>query len=148
MFRFRFEALLTQRRHAEETRQKELSDARRVLSGEQSALAELKNRLRSGIRELHRRQTQRFRPVDMQLHMAHIAQLERSVEAQRKRVGAAHRQVGQRRQALIEAVQKRKILEKLKEKDCASHERVVSERERKFIDEMASRAASRKGDRI
>lgn len=148
MFRFRFEALLTQRRHAEETRQKELADARRLLAGEQSALAGLKNSLRSCLREWLRRRTRPFRPVDLQLHMAHVVRLERAVEAQQKRVGAAERQVGQRRQALIEAVKKRKIMEKLKEKDRAAHERAISERERKFIDEMATRAAARPSGRI
>jgi flagellar FliJ protein len=84
----------------------------------------------------------------MQLQMVHVARLERAVEAQQKRVGAVEREVGQRRQALIEAVKKRKIMEKLKEKDRAAHERAISERERKFIDEMASRAAARPAERI
>jgi flagellar FliJ protein len=148
MAAFRFEALLTARRHAEEARQKELAEAQRRLAAEQAELAGLRDALRSDDRAWRRRQKRSFMPVDLQLNMAHLERLERAIAVQAQRVEAAGRQVRQRRQALIEAVKKRKILEKLKEKDRAAHARRLAERERKLMDELAGRGAARAAEGI
>lgn len=148
MVRFRFETLLNQRRHAEETCQREFSEARRLLAEEQAELSRLKNALRAADRQWRRRQTRHYRPVDLQLHTAHMEDLVRTIEAQRKRVDTAERQLRLRRQGLIEAVKKRKILEKLEEKDRKEHERKLAAREIKLIDEVAGRIAARPAERI
>jgi flagellar FliJ protein len=139
VFQFRFEALLTARRHAEDCLQKELSVARRALADEQTVLKEKKNSRRQCLQEQRRKQRRGFRGPDMLLFQTYLQRLERDIDAQQKRVAAAERKVGQKRQALIEAVKKRKILEKLKEKDQESHRRRLAEAERKFIDEVAAR---------
>jgi len=72
----------------------------------------------------------------------YLQRLERDIDAQQKRVATAERRVGQKRQALIEAMKKRKIIEKIKEKDRDSHLRALAELERKFIDEAAARSHS------
>jgi flagellar FliJ protein len=139
VFQFRFEALLIARRHAEDCLQKELSAARRALADEQAALKEKKNSRRQCLQEQRRKQRRGFRGPDMLLFQTYLQRMERDIDAQQKRVAAAERKAAQKRQALIEAVKKRKILEKLKEKDQESHRQRLAEAERKFIDEVAAR---------
>jgi flagellar FliJ protein len=142
MFRFRFEALLTTRRHAEDCLQKELWEVRRALAAEQAALREKKNLRRRCLEDLRCKQRQSFRVPEMLLYDAYLRSLDRDIEAQQKRVAGAERQVNQKRQALIEALKKRKTLEKLKESDRAGYLKALAERERKFIDDVAARSHS------
>jgi flagellar FliJ protein len=137
MFKFRFETLLLARRHAEETLQKELSDARRALAAEQAALRDKKNTHRQCLRDLRQKQQQCFRTPDIHLYGPYLERLERDVGIQQKRVAGAERNVSQKRLALTEAVKRRKILEKLKEKDQQGYLKALSVRERKFMDEVA-----------
>jgi flagellar export protein FliJ len=65
--------------------------------------------------------------------------------AERQRqAAAAERELAARREALIEAMQKRKTLEKLRDKDQRVYAMKAAERERKFIDEVAGRGAARR----
>jgi flagellar FliJ protein len=144
MFQFRFETLLTTRRSAEEIRQKELAEARRELAAEQTALRDKKSRLRRCMIDQHQAQRDGFRAPAIQLYAPFLARLEREISALQKRVTAAERKVNQKRGALIEAVKKRKMLEKLKEKDRKAHLDAMTRRERKFMDDVASRHHARK----
>ena len=142
MFRFRFETLLAARRHAEDCLQKELSEARRTLAAEQAVLKEKKNARRRCLQDLRRQQRKRFRVPDMLLYGAYLQRLDRDLEAQQKRVTGADRQANQKRQALVEALKKRKILEKLKESDQKNYLKALTERERKFSDDVAAQSYS------
>lgn len=139
MFKFRFETLLVARRHAEETLQRELSEARRALSDEQAALRAKKSTRRQCLQDLRRKQQQRFRTADIHLYGPYLERLERDIDIQQKRVVGAERNVNQKRLALMEALKRRKILEKLKEKDQQAYLKSMAARERKFMDEVAGR---------
>jgi flagellar FliJ protein len=142
MFSFRFETLLTTRRHAEECLQKELSEARRALAAEQAALREKKNARRRCLQDLRRQQRKGFRVPDILLYGAYLQRLDRDLEAQQQRVTGAERHANQKRQALVAALKRRKILEKLKESDQQNYLKTLADRERKFIDEVAARSYS------
>jgi flagellar protein FliJ len=139
MFKFRFETVLATRCSAEELRQKELAEARRALAAEQAALRDKRSTRRRCMQELQRTQRQSFRAPAVQLYGPYLARLERDIDAQQKRVAGAERQVNQKRSALIAAVKHRKVLEKLKEKDQKDHLNAVALRDRKFMDDVASR---------
>jgi flagellar FliJ protein len=139
MFKFRFETLLTTRRNAEDVHQKELAEARRELAAEQAALRDKRSTRRRCMQDLLRTQRQSFRAPDIALYGPYLARLERDIKTQQKRVAGAERKVNQKRGALIEAVKKRKVLEKLKEKDRKDHLNAETLRDRKFMDDVASR---------
>jgi len=139
MFKFRFETVLATRRNAEEVYQKELAEARRALAAEQAALRDKRSTRRRCMQELQRTQRQGFRAPVIQLYGPYSGRLERDINTQQKRVAGAESKVNQRRSALIEAVKKRKVLEKLKEKDQKEHLDAMTLRDRKFMDEVASR---------
>lgn len=144
MFRFRFETLLSQRRHAEDRLQKELFEARRALADAQAALAESKKALRHCAQEMRRKLDQRFRSADILLYAPYLERLRREADAQQKRVSAADRNVNRTRQSLIEAMKKRKTLDRLKERQHETYLEEAARRERKFADEVAGRHHARK----
>ena len=139
MFKFRFETVLTTRRSAEDVYQKELAEARRALAAEQSALRDKRSTRRRCMQDLQRTQRQGFRASAVQMYGPYLARLDRDIDSQQKRVAGAERKVNQKRSALIEAVKKRKVLEKLKEKDQKDHLNTMAQRDRKFMDDIASR---------
>ena len=145
MFTFRFETLLTTRRHAEEALQKDLSDAKRALTAEQALLRESKDAHRRSLLDMARRREQAFHPPDLQLFGPYHERLARDIDLRLKRVAAAERQVQQKRRLLIEAVKRRKVLEKLREKDEREFRQNLSREERKFMDDVAGRNARRVG---
>ena len=138
MFIFRFETLLTTRRHAEEACQKELSDAKRALSAEQALLRESRETRRRSLLELGRRQGEGVRAADLALFGSYLDRLGREIDARLKRVAAAERRVSQQRQLVVEAMKRRKVLEKLREKDEREFIETHARDERKFIDEVAT----------
>jgi flagellar FliJ protein len=143
MFRFRLETILTQRRHVEEGFQKELADARQELAAAQAVLREAKGTHRQCMRDMRRKQRDRFRADDMLLYYPYLERLKQDIELHMKRVAAAERKVEQKRQALLEAMKKRKILDKLKEKQLQAHLKVEAKSEQRFTDESAAQQHAR-----
>jgi flagellar FliJ protein len=144
MFHFRLETILTQRRHVEESSQKELTGARQELAGAQAVLREAKDTRRQCVRDMHRKQRDRFRADDMLLYYPYLERLKQDIELHLKRVAAAERKVAQKRQALLEAMKKRKILDKLKEKQLQAHLKAEAGREQRFADESAAQQHARR----
>jgi flagellar FliJ protein len=144
MFRFRLETILTQRRHVEESFQKELADARQELAAAQAVLREAKDTRRQCMRDMRRKQRDHFRADDMLLYYPYLERLKQDIELHMKRVAAAERKVAQKRQALLEAMRKRKILDKLKEKQLQAHLKAEAGREQRFTDESAAQQHARR----
>jgi flagellar FliJ protein len=138
MFRFRLESILTQRRHIEETFQKELAEASQELAAAQAVLREIKGTHRQCMRDMRRKQRGRFRADDILLYYSYLERLKQDIELHMKRIVAAERNVAQKRLALLEAMKKRKILDKLKEKQLQAHLTAEAGRERRFADESAA----------
>jgi len=143
MFRFRLETILTQRRHVEETFQKELADARQELAAAQVVLREAKNTRRQCMRDMRRKQRDRFRADDMLLYYPYLERLKQDIELHLKSVAASERNVARKRQGLLEAVKKRKILDKLKEKQLQAYLKAEAGREQRFADESAAQQHAR-----
>jgi flagellar FliJ protein len=139
MFRFRFETVLNQRRLAEEILQKDLAEAQRELSAERAALRGKRNARRLCLLDLQRRRSKGFRAPEILIYAPYLERMDDEIEFQLKRVAAAERKVNQTRLAVIEAMKNRKILDKLKEKARDRHRQTLDERERKFVDDVASR---------
>jgi flagellar protein FliJ len=144
MFHFRLETILTQRRHVEETFQKELADARQELAGAQAVLRQTKGTHRQCMRAMRRKQQDRFRADDMLLYYPYLERLKQDIELHMKRVAAAERNVAQKRQALLDAMKKRKILDKLKEKQLQAYLKAEAGREQRFADESAAQQHARR----
>ena len=137
MFRFRFESLLQHRRHEEEAAQKLLFEAQMDLKHEQALLQQLKKERRKSIYRLEHRQTGTLAPHQISLSLQYIEKLGERFEIQREAVQQAEQRVAARHQALLSAVKKRKMLEKLKENDHRRYQRDLIKKDLKFMDEVA-----------
>jgi flagellar protein FliJ len=144
MFHFRLETLLRQRRHAEEALQCELAEARQALAAEQAALRESRSARQRCMRELRRTRQEHFRAEEVLLYYPYLERLTQAIESRLRRVAAAERRVGQKRHALIEAMKKRKILEKLREKQARVHHAEEAAVEQRMHDEAAAQQHTRR----
>ena len=144
MFRFKLEALLNHRRHQEEICQKALSRAERHLADEQGKLRQHKIDQRNQGQLLQAKQQAKINIADIVLSVNYLQQLTQIIENQKICVRAAAKQVNQRRSELIDAVKKRKTLEKIKERQWVAYCQKMMQDERKRMDEVAAIRHARK----
>ena len=137
MFKFRFESLLNHRRHEEEVAQKMLFEAQINLRQEQNQLKLIKKQRRENIYQLKNIQTGALAPHEITLSLQYIEKLGEQVEHQQEKVRQAQQQVSRRQQALVSAVKKRKMLEKLKENEHRRYKTDLNKKDLKFMDEVA-----------
>lgn len=137
MFRFRFESLLKHRRYEEELAQKVLFEAQMDLQREQEEFKRLRKERRESIHQLEHRQTGALATQEITLALEFIKKLADRLELQRKHVQQAEQLVTARHQALITAVKKRKMLDKLKENEQRQYQRDLIKKDLKFMDEVA-----------
>jgi len=144
MYRFKLEALLNHRRHQEEVHQKELAEVNRKLIYEQKKLRTKKKEKRRYLHKLQEKQQKSTTVRDIVLYMNYLAKLSNEIEEQHHRVYTAGKKVEQTRAALLTIVKKRKILERLKQREWAIHQQKMKSDERKLMDEIASARHVRK----
>jgi flagellar FliJ protein len=139
MYRFNLEPLLNHRRYLEEVLQKELADLKIRLEAEKDKLWALRQKKRKTVLQLEEKQTDGRSASEIKLYVDFLEQLLKKVEAQRKKVLEAERLFSLKRQDLVTAMKKRKILERLKEKGLQAYEQEQLKKERNFMDEVAGR---------
>ena len=137
MFQFRFESLLKHRRYEEELAQKSMFEAQMDLQREQEEFKRLKKERREGIHQLEHLQTGALATHEVSLSLQFLEKLAERLEQQRRSVQQAEQRAAARHQALISAVKKRKMLEKLKENERLNHQRELIQKDLKFMDEVA-----------
>ena len=138
MYQFKLEALLNHRRHQEESCQKELAEVRRKLADEQDKLGRKRREKRENVQKLQQLQRESTAVSDLILYVNYVQQLSKDIENQTRRVQEVTKKVNQKRNALVLVMQKRKILEKLKDKDRQAQQKKLMQGERKLMDEIAS----------
>ena len=137
MYRFNLEPLLNHRRYQEEILQKELAGLKTRLAAEKDKLRVLKKKKRQYLGQLQLKQ-QSGRPVsEIRLYLHFVDHLSKEMNAQNQRVLRAEKGFNLKRQDLIQAMKKRKTLEKLQEKGFQAHQQKMLKKERDFMDEVA-----------
>jgi flagellar FliJ protein len=139
MYRFRYETLLNHRRHEEERLQKALAEKKNLLDTARDQVVRLRRSKRESARRLQKVQRESRRVADIALHLDHLAKLSRELDRRKAQLVAAQKAFNAKRTELLEAVRRRKMLEKLKEKDLRAHELELRRRETKFLDQVGAR---------
>jgi flagellar FliJ protein len=144
MYRFNLEALLNHRRHQEEVCQKELAQIERQLADERGKLNRLKEDKQENTQKLQAKQKIHINVSVIILSVNYIRQLSKNIKKQAQCVRLSTRKVNQKRTELVMIVKKRKILEKLKEKEQLAYQQKMLQNERKLMDEVAAIRHARK----
>lgn len=137
MYTFKLEPLLNHRRYQEEVLQKELADLKKNLAEEKEKLRVLRTRKRKYLLQLQNKQKAGRPAFEIKLYLNFIEHLSKKMEIQNQHVRSAEHSFNLKRKDLIQAMKKRKILDKLKEKGQQAYQQQWLKKERDFMDEVA-----------
>jgi flagellar FliJ protein len=137
MSKFKLESLLQHRKRIEETYQRQLAEIRLVLQEEKDVLARL-NSNRDRIKlNLEQRLTEDINAAEMLHFNKYLDRLSLDISLQKKRVAEVEENLKNKRLKLTEAVKRRKIMDKLKDKQLAAECEKIEKNEQNFMNEIA-----------
>lgn len=136
-FKFKLEALRRYRSFQEDLVQRELAEAQRDRDQEIDRLQSLMDKRSRAENDLRRQQESSTNGPFMALYDTYIQRLTGEVSEQQMRVKQAEAKCSEKMQALLEAMQNRKSIDKLKEKDLRSYMEALNQTEQKFLNEIA-----------
>ena len=144
MYKFTLESLLNHRKYIEDILQKDFAESKRILSDEKKQLRKFEIEKQECWTQLQQKQREGQPAAEIVVYMNYIEKLSKNIGDQRQRVLAAQKTFGQKRLALIEAMKKRKILEKLKAKGLKEYQQVMKKKELDHMNEIAVNQHNRK----
>ncbi|MEN6319148.1 MAG: flagellar export protein FliJ [Syntrophaceae bacterium] len=136
MFQFDLEAVLNYRAKMEEQCQVVFADSLKRLQAARDILECLKKEKQDLISHIVKMQEDAFHADVIQRHFAFIEFLKRKEENQAAIICKMEDESDAARQALLEAVKKRKALETLREKRMAAYVLEAATRDRKELDDL------------
>jgi flagellar export protein FliJ len=138
MFRFRLERVLAYRRSQLETLEQELRKNVHTLQQEEAVLEDLHTSCRQQQEALAASEGQRLSGETLQMWHRHYRALEARVQMQQAVVGEAAQALAAKRQEVIAARQKKKMLEKLADIARQRHAMQMARDEQQRLDEIAT----------
>lgn len=136
-YQFKLEALRRYRQFQEEARQKELSDAIKIYDQFVKEMQLKVDRRKEIEQELKTQQSTNATAPMISLYESFLRKISTDIRFQRKKVADAEKRCDEKRINLMNAMQKRKALERIKEKDLNDYLSALEQKEAKFINEMA-----------
>ena len=137
-FRFRYDALLLYRKRTLDRLAQELAGLQRELRAEDARRAELEQLERLCIQDFAEHREGELDVFCLRDYQAYMVRLRRIVEALTARIVALREFEDAKRDEVVEASKRKKIVERLKERDKANFEKLLTEKERKFLDEIGN----------
>ncbi|NNF99214.1 MAG: flagellar export protein FliJ [Desulfobacteraceae bacterium] len=137
MYKFRLQALLEYKKHIEDTLQGELGEIRLQLAAEERKM-ELLSKKEDDIKtKLKRLQEAPSTANEIIMYHQYLARLGHDLGRQQKQVIAIESRCEEKRLEVVEAMKKRQILEKLKEKGLQAYSKKLLKKEQDFLNEVA-----------
>lgn len=137
-FRFSLSTLLKVRREKENIARKNLQEAHLFLNKMTNALKDLENQRDGVFESLRQEQRMAHHTAIITDHFNYLALLKKKIVNQHILIEEARYQLELQRKAVIKAMQDRKIIENLSEKQYAEWEYNMNEQEKMFFDELAT----------
>lgn len=137
-FQFTLRALLQFRKDEETLRQKELFIAQTYLDRLTKELQELEQECLKLDEEIRLKEAIRLNAVEIDAHFTYIRSAKKKIVQYKRVLAETQLQVDRKRQALLKAMQKKKVVEHLQEKQLANWEYEYKEAEKAFFDELAT----------
>jgi flagellar FliJ protein len=136
-FNFRLETVLQHRRRIEEECQRELTAALADLAEEKRALAGIEASRDREREEFQQKLKSNMTASEMLLYQRYFDQLAVDILEQKRKVAGTAQVFEKRRTELVAALKKRKVLDKLKEKQMTAAAKKGLKQEQNFMNEMA-----------
>jgi flagellar FliJ protein len=143
-FVFNLEAVLTQRKHVEQARQRDLAVVQAQMSALQNELKAMNDSVQSATNDL--RQNHLTGKLDMGYLAAHrrfTIAVQRQAITLMQKIALVQRQVEDAQKALAEAAKHRKAIEKLREKHHERWKLEIAQKEMAALDEVGMQLAYR-----
>ena len=143
MYRFNLQVLLDYRKRIEEGLQIELSQIQRKLKKEKQSLTAYQREKRYYEEELVEREEKEINVSEALLYRDYLRGMRIRIKEQRDVVAKAKGDLDIKQNELLNATKKRKVLEKVKEKEWKRFKENLERKERILIDEVGMRKYQR-----
>jgi flagellar FliJ protein len=137
MFIFKLQSVLEYRKNIEEKIHNEFSEKKRELDTQRLRMKSLINERNNLIAELRNMQDKPLPADDFAVHFSYVEQLRENEKKQKIVIHQVKEQVESKRKELLEAVKKRKMMEKLKQQHTEEYDSNLRNLEQKASDEMS-----------
>ncbi len=144
MFHFNLQPLLSHRESIEKVLKKELAESQRSLDLEKKKLDDCLQQQSRLIRDLEQKTRQKPAVSEIRLYTLSHDRLIKNMVQQEQRVIASETVSKEKRNHLVEAMKKRKIMDRLKEKRFTEYQEESARKEQVFMSEVAIQQFNRR----
>lgn len=144
MYKFSLQSLLNHRKHIEENLDKELGRIKRMVNNEKRRLENIIKERMKCREELQKKQGDGNKVNEIILYFNYLDKLSKDIGKQKRCLKDVEREYDIKRSELIEAMKKRKTLERLKEKEMKAFNYSEMKVEQNIINEVAANRFIRK----
>ena len=137
MYTFSLEPLLNHRTFVEERIQKELATIQKLVLDEQEELLSYHEARNDLIATLEEKQKGETTVSEVMLYVSFIDQISADLERKRREVAETERKLHEKRNELVVAMKKRKVLDTLKERGLMAYKHELNRSEQEFLNEVA-----------
>ncbi len=137
-FKFKFQSILDIKIQIEDSLKNELGKAVQRLEHEKELLRNLEGERDGNIDEFNSRSSKGIRVEKIREYTAYLSYLKDVIRGQKENINVAQGNVDKYREQLIEALQEREMLDKLKEKHYQEYQREQLKKEQQVNDEVVS----------
>ncbi len=146
MYKFSLQSLLNQRKHIEENLEKELSRMKRAVNIEKRKLESITKEKINCQQKLHQKQDDAKKINEIILCFNYLDKLSKDIDKQKRCLKEIEKEYEIKRSELIEAMKKRKTLDRLKEKEMKAFNYSEMKVEQDMMNEVAANQFIRKTD--
>jgi flagellar FliJ protein len=147
MYKFSLQSLLNHRKHIEENLDKELGRIKRVVNNEKRRLENVRKEKIKCREDLQKKQGDGKKVNEIILYFNYLDKLSKDIDKQKRCLKDVEKKYDIKRGELIEAMKKRKTLERLKEKEMKAFNYSEMKVEQDIMNEVAANRFIRKTSR-
>lgn len=138
-FHFRLQKLMDAKESEEKEKQRLFGEAQQLVIESEMELNSLEDALEQSIRERRTLQERKVSIAELMIHDKWKIHLQKKIREQQTIIRQRMEIAEDRREELVIVSQEKRVLEKLKEKRWADHEKQLNAEEQSFLDDLGSR---------
>jgi len=137
MKKFRFQSILEYRKNLEEEIQQEFLAGRKKLSQEEKKLFDMRDQITDLHRKFQKKLEENTYPAEIELHQKFLQAMTKAEKNQKKKIRELELNLEKKRLELLQAIQEKKTMGKLKEKAMSEWQKEQLRENQKILDEKA-----------